>query len=95
MALLLEGGAGTGFLVRDTVVVRPGSLIFVGTFGWIGSALGGVRTGETSVGLVVAGNVEESIAGYGDVCTRCGYDGRAVRSLAGQRSVALPSELVL
>ena len=95
VAALLEGGAVIGFLVGDTAAVRPGSIIFVGTLDGTVSALAGVRTGEASVGLVIAGNDEESIGGYGDVCARCGYDGKAVRSLGGQRSVASPNELVL
>lgn len=69
------------FSVGDAVVVGPGVSVFVGTTSGLRSALGGVRTREKSIGLVIAEGGGRSLARPDGVCARCGYDGRAVRSL--------------
>ena len=94
-SLVGEGGAGTGFLVGDTVVIRPEFAVFVGTLGATGSDLGGVPMGESFVGLVVAESDDGPLRGDDGVRARCGYAGRVVSSLWGERAVVSPCDIVL
>lgn len=94
-SLVGEGGAGTGFLVGDTVVVRPEFSVFGGTLGATGSELGGVRMGEKFIGLIVAESDDGPLGGDDGVHARCGYAGRVVISLGGERAVVSPCDTVL
>ncbi len=50
------------------------------------------RIGRSSESVVAAESDEGPVRGYGGACTGCGFDGRAVGSLGGERGTVLPYE---
>lgn len=77
----MKDAAGTGDLISATVAIRPLCSILVEVPGETGPVFGDVLVGETFVDLAVVEGHDWLFGGCDGVCGRCGYDGRAVRSL--------------
>lgn len=82
-----------GSLVGDAVLERLKSSGLVEAPGGTGAMAGDVvRVGRRSGSLVILESGDGLVCGWDGAYARCGYDGRAVRSLGGKREAVLPCE---